>query len=227
MLFKKLPPCYKSANQARTKFLNSNSLSSQQLNNLPIQTDLMRYLFLILTCLFLQPSFAQEYLLESPDKQLKVEVLVSANTVYRVYLRNKLIMHGKPIGMTIGKKNELGSKEFEPKSSTNSKNETVEPVVAYRSVEIREHYNQLSLDFESGLGIDFRCFNEGVAYRLRTSFEPEVTIKEERMGFELTTNPDVWFPKETSFFSHNERAYNRRPSLELKPNEKASLPILW
>jgi alpha-glucosidase len=187
----------------------------------------MRYVLIILCCLWLTPSSAQEYLLQSPDNQIKVEVLVSANTVYRVYLRNKLIMHGKPIGMTVGKKNKLGYKEFEPKSETQYKNNKVKPVVAYRSAEITENYNQLSLEFESGLSIDFRCYDEGFAYRLHTSFDKDVTIKHESMGFELTTNPDVWFPKETSFYSHNERAYERRPSLGLKKNEKASLPILW
>lgn len=170
---------------------------------------------------------AQEYLLQSPNNEIKVEVLVSANTVYRVYHKNRLIFHGKPIGMTIGKKNRLGYKEYAPESSTRTVNETVKPVVPYRSAEVKDLFNELSLEFKSGLGIDFRCYNYGVAYRLRTAFESEVEIKEEEMGFELTTNPDVWFPKETSFFSSNEKNYNTTTSLDLKNGEMASLPILW
>ena len=187
----------------------------------------MKKLLFFLLITTINPALAQEYLLQSPDGEIKVEILVSANTVYRVYHRNKLIMHGKPIGLTIGKKNTLGYKEYEPEKQKSSINTSVKPVAAYRTAEIKEHYNQLSLDFESGLGIDFRCYNEGAAYRLRTSFEPEQTIKEERMGFELTTNPKVWFPKETSFYSSNEKYYRPTSSLELKPNEKASLPVLW
>lgn len=175
----------------------------------------------------LTSASAQEYLLQSPDKQIKVEILVSANTVYRIYHRNRLILHGKPIELTIGKKNILGAEEFRPKDQTSSKNETVKPIVAYRSSEIENNYNELNLEFESGLTVDFRCYNTGFAYRLNTTFDSELTVKHEGMGFELTTNPDVWFPKESSFYSHNERYYKPTTSLDLKPNDKASLPILW
>ena len=188
----------------------------------------MRFFSLIVFALLFSSSLkAQEYLLKSPDGNIKVEVMVSANTVYRIYYRKKLILHGKPISLTVGKKNVLGYKEYDAKSSTSYQNTTVKPVVAYRSEEIKENYHQLSLDFESGLGIDFRCYDEGFAYRLRTSFDKEVTVMNEGMGFELTTNPDVWFPKETSFYSHNERKFIPTTSIELKPGEKASLPILW
>lgn len=187
----------------------------------------MRIWLLALLILPFQTVFAQEYLLQSPNKEIKVEILVSANTVYRIYHKNKLILHGKPIGLSVGKKNQLGYKEYAPESSTSSENRTVTPVVSYRTSEIEEHYNALNLEFKSGLGIEFRCYDEGVAYRLSTSFEREVGIKEERMGFELTTNPNVWYPTETSFYSHNERHYKPTTSLELKTNEKASLPVLW
>ncbi|MFM1874745.1 MAG: hypothetical protein RL266_482, partial [Bacteroidota bacterium] len=43
----------------------------------------------------------------------------------------------------------------------------------------------------------------------------------------LTANPEVWFPTETSFYSHNETYYRPTTSLDLKPNQKGSLPILW
>ena len=136
-------------------------------------------------------------------------------------------MHGKPIGLKIGKENYLGKKEFRPEESTTTVNRTVNPIVPYRSAEIKENYNQLSLDFESGLVLEFRCFNEGFAYRLKTTFEKEVKIQEETMGFELTGNPNVWFPKESSFTSHNERKYTATTSMDLKKGTKGSLPILW
>ena len=185
------------------------------------------YILIAFLFAFLSSTQAQEYLLKSPDDKIKVEVVVSANTIYRVYHKNKLIMHGKPIGLSIGKKNKLGYKEYEPKTETSSVDRNVTPVVANRSVVINEKYNEISLEFESGLGIDFRCYDDGFAYRLRTEFDREVKINEESMGFELTSNPNVWFPKESSFNSHNERHFKSTTSLELKPNEKASMPILW
>lgn len=187
----------------------------------------MKYSFLLFLILSFNHVLGQEYLLQSPDQNIKVEVLVSANTIYRVYYKNRLIMHGKPIGLQVGKKNQLGYKEYRPETVTRSVDRTLRPTVPYRASEISENYNELSLDFESGLGLDFRCYNEGFSYRIRTSFDKEITIKEEKMGFELTANPDVWFPTETTFYSHNERYFKPTTSLDLKPNEKGSLPILW
>lgn len=188
----------------------------------------MRFLIIsFILSLFASYAWAQEYLLKSPNEQLKVEVVVSANTIYRVYHKGKLLMHGKPIGMTVGKKNFLGKKEYGAKETTTSVNRTVTPVVPYRTSEIKEHYNQLTLDFESGLTIEFRCFDDGFAYRLKTTFERDVTIKQEAMGFELTGNPNVWFPKESSFNSHNERKYIATTSMDLRKGNKASLPVLW
>lgn len=186
-----------------------------------------RTLILLTIILAAFNSRAQEYFLKSPDGDIKVEILVSANTVYRLYYRGKLIMYGKPMGLLIGKKNRLGHKEFDAKSSTNSVDRVVKPIVPYRSSKIHEGYNELSLEFESGLSIDFRCYDEGFSYRLRTSFEQEVTIKEEMMGFELTTDPEVWYPKETSFYSSNEQKFIPTSSMQLKKGEKASLPVLW
>ena len=188
----------------------------------------MRFLTILFLITFsLSRVSAQEYLLKSPDGTIKVEILVSANTIYRIYLHNKLIAHGKPIALTVGKKNKLGYKEYSPTTETSSVDRTVTPIVASKSAKITENYNQLTLDFESGLGIDFRCFDDGFAYRLRTSFENELIIKEESMGFELTTNPNVWFPKESSFYSHNEREFIPTTSMDLKKGNKASLPVLW
>ena len=188
----------------------------------------MRFIVVsFLLSLFISSLSAQEYLIKSPDGELKVEVIVSANTIYRVYHRGKLLLHGKPIGLRIGKENHLGKKEFRPEETTTSVNRTVNPIVPYRSAEIKEHYNQLSLDFESGLVLEFRCFNEGFAYRLKTTFDREVKIEEENMGFELTGNPNVWFPKESSFNSHNERKYTATTSMDLGKGTKGSLPILW
>ncbi|MFM1875621.1 MAG: hypothetical protein RL266_1358, partial [Bacteroidota bacterium] len=121
----------------------------------------MKYTTLLLFLFACNHLFGQEFLLQSPDLKIKVEVVVSANTIYRVYYRNRLIMHGKPIGLTVGKKNQLGYKEYSPQTATSSVDRSAQPTVAYRSSEIAEKYNELTLDFESGLGIDFRCFDEG------------------------------------------------------------------
>lgn len=190
----------------------------------PMMSKLVSTLFLLISSYLVS---AQEYILSSPDGKLKSEIVVSANTVFRLYHKGQILLHGKPIGMTIGKKNNLGSKEYEPKSTTEEVDRIVKPIVSSRFSTIRENYNSLLLEFKSGLSVEFRCYDDGFAYRLITSFDKPMKVKSERMGFEVTSNPTCWFPKETSFNSHNERHYKPTTNHELKPNEKASLPVLW
>ena len=166
-------------------------------------------------------------MLKSPDEKLKAEIVVSANTLFRLYHRNQILMHSKPIGMTIGKKNKIGFKEYEPVATRSSEDRVVEPVVANRYKSIKEKFNQLTLEFKSGLTVEFRCYDDGFAYRMLTSFESEIEILTESMGFDLTTDPSCWFPKDNSFFSSNERKFVETSNQELKPNAKASLPVLW
>ena len=83
----------------------------------------------------------------------------------------------------------------------------IEPPVKLKSAKIREHYNELRLSFTS-FALTFRAYNEGVAYRFETSLpQTDVKIYGEEATFNFADNYNVYYPKEDSFFSHNEREF--------------------
>lgn len=171
--------------------------------------------------------FGQQYQVTSPDGRLKAEVNVAGNIHFRLYRGKRILLHSRPIGLQLKKKRELGSGETVVSSAESTVSRTVTPVVAVRSSSIREEYNALKLVLSSGLHIEFRCYDGGLAYRLVTELDGKLDILHEEMGFEVTTDPDLWWPQESSFFSHNERAYKHLSNQTVRKGSRASTPMLW
>src|SRR6185503_9685623 len=99
--------------------------------------------------------------------------------------------------------------------------------VPQKSSRIRENYNELRIEFEGDYTIVFRAFNEGVAYRLETSLPAtEVKVDSEGASLNFAGDYSVYYPKEDSFFSHNEREFIYLPLKSITPSTLASLPAV-
>jgi alpha-glucosidase len=102
----------------------------------------------------------------------------------------------------------------------------IHPVVPEKRAEIRDRYNAMILSYASGWGVEFRVYDDGMAYRFATSVEGEVVVEAEVMGFRFPGDPKVWFPKEESLLTHQERGYEERTLSGISPEEWASIPLL-
>jgi len=73
----------------------------------------------------------------------------------------------------------------------------------------------------------FRAYNDGVAYRIETALpQPEVKIYNEEAQFKFPGDYNVYYPKEDSFFSHNEREFRPVAMKKIGPTTIASLPAV-
>jgi alpha-glucosidase len=190
------------------------------------QNRTMRKLLLMLM-LVPMLAMAQQYQVKSPDGVLKAEVNVAGNIHFRLYRGKRILIHSRPIGLQLKRGKEMGKSETVLDVKESNVSREVRPVVAYRSAKVKEEYNALFITLSSGLRLEFRCFNDGLAYRLLTDVEGDLQIVNEEMGFEVTTDPDLWFPKESSFFSHNERKFIHTSNQTVGNGSKASTPVLW
>src|SRR4030095_9792958 len=119
----------------------------------------------------------------------------------------------------------LGAQPRVRATKQRSENKEIISPVPQKSVRIREHYNELRLEMDGSYAVVFRAFNEGVAYRLETSLavnEEKVYGEEVRLNFAGDYN--VYYPKEDSFFSHNEREFLKLPLKQIASTSLASLP---
>jgi alpha-glucosidase len=121
----------------------------------------------------------------------------------------------------------LGENEKVRKASVTKLNDVINAVVAYKRSIIPDNCNILTITFNSGFSLQFRAYNDGVAYRFETSMKGEITVKNEISDFIFPSGSNSWYPVETSFMSHNERTFIYSSNDTITAKHLASLPTLF
>ena len=166
------------------------------------------------------------YSLRSPDQRIEVRVRAADRLSYDVLLNGNLLLQNSTLSMNINQIS-IGAQPKVRGSKQRSENKEIVSPVPQKSARIREHYNELRLELEGDYSVVFRVFNEGIAYRFETSLaanEAKVHAEEARWNFAGDYN--VYYPKEDSFFSHNEREFLNLPLKQISSTTLASLPAV-
>jgi alpha-glucosidase len=101
------------------------------------------------------------------------------------------------------------------------------PVVRRKAAKLAERYEELRLEMAGRYAVVFRAYDDGLAYRFETDLPREqVRVYEERMLLRFPGGARVFYPREDSFFSHNERKFLDLPLREIGPTTLASVPAI-
>src|SRR5262245_12234257 len=189
----------------------------------------MKYLKFALPVLVLLaiPAAAQSnYNLRSPDQRIEIRIRLSDRIRYDVLLNGKPLLQDSTLSLKI----EAATLGSEPRLR-NAKNRTVdqwiEPAVRQKFARVRENFNELRLEMQGQYAILFRAYNEGVSYRFETNLAAQQEkIFAEEVSLNFAGDYNVYYPKEDSFFSHNEREFLYLPLKEIAQKAIASLPAV-
>ena len=166
------------------------------------------------------------FTLRSPDDRIEIQIHVANRITYDVALKGRPLLKDSTLALNVGGKT-LGENPQLKSSKKNSADKMLEPVVRQKFAKIREHYNELRLDFDGGFAVVFRAYPEGVAYRIETSLGGEnVKVFNEDATFRFAADFSVFYPEEESMFSHNERKYLPRPLKDISDKTFATLPAV-
>lgn len=166
------------------------------------------------------------YDLRSPDNRIEVRIRTAGQIRYDVVLRGTALLENATLSLDVDH-NKLGVNPKVVSSKRTSHDEIVEPVVRQKFAKIRDHYNELRINFDGNYAVVFRAYNEGVGYRFETSLpQKEVKIYGEEANFKFAANYVVYYPQEDSFYSHNERKYLPQQLNEIAPQFIATLPAV-
>lgn len=180
----------------------------------------------LLTFVLSLTAVAQQHELRSQDGRIVVTVKAGDRLTYDLSVNNQAVLRDAEISIDVDHKR-LGSKPKIKLFTNNSVDREITSPVPLKSARVRERYRELRLEFEDNYAIVFRVFNEGVAYRFETSLpETQVKVYEEEMKLRFNGDYTVYYPKEDSFFSHNERAFAPVQLKEISKDNLASLPAL-
>jgi alpha-glucosidase len=99
-------------------------------------------------------------------------------------------------------------------------------VVPEKRALILDEYNEISLDFGGGWGMELRAFDGGMAYRFTTTQPGEFLVLDETFEARFPGDPRLWIPTEDRFLTRQERIYQEVPLSALSPDTLGSTPVL-
>jgi len=183
-------------------------------------------LFLFLLILFRQVAFSNSIELLSPDSSIKISVNLSDKIYYTVSRNDQVLLENSSLqlklsGETLGENPKLAGEK------TSVIDETIQREIPLRNARIKNNCNVLLLNFKGDYSVEFRAYNDGVAYRFITKKKvPEIEVLDEEVSLKLPAEYGaVWSPSR-SFKTAYEIPYKKVTTAEIKNMEKSTLPVL-
>ncbi len=140
-------------------------------------------------------SISQEsFILYSPDSTLQLEVRAKEKLTYVLYAGKNILQTNNGIDLELLNGPKLSNNLSVKKRKYSNTSEIVAVPVPYRRKNIDNQYNQLALTFKQPFSIEFRLFNNGMAYRIGTGFRDSILIKNETVDFSFEAPPQIWYP---------------------------------
>lgn len=194
----------------------------------PIRTLLSACLLFI----FAQVSFAQKaYQLRSPDGKLNVYINTDKQLSWSVSHESTLVVNSSELGLELADGKTLGANASVSSSKTTSVDQWFNTPF-YKKDKVHDAYNQLALTFKGNYGLIVRAYNDGVAYRFVTSMKGDITITNEKAGFNFANDDMAWLPfvndyrHKDKFNTSFESLYDHLKISQVKKDTLAFLPAL-
>ena len=129
--------------------------------------------------LYVIPISAQKnFSLTSPDGNLVANVDVDKQLSYNIQFQGKEVLSSSPLSITTTQGVIWGNNPQLLGTARKSVNQII-PSPFYRSAELNDNYNQLVLRFKNHWNVEFRAYNDGIAYRVIYSGKKALQIAEE------------------------------------------------
>lgn len=135
----------------------------------------------------------QPYLLYSPDSSLKLEISANGQLAYTLYAGNERLLHSPSIDLELADGSRMSGRLQVRHHQYSSYQGLINVPVPARRKQIRENYNLLALTLSGNFVVEFRLYNEGMAYRSGITEANPVTVSNETALFELDTAAAAWY----------------------------------
>ena len=183
---------------------------------------------LTFSLLFYTVADAKDYTLLSPDKQNTIKISANTQITWSVLRGTELLIKPSPMSLSLGSGQQLGVSPVVLKSKVSTVNDIITAVVPVKNKLVPELYNELKLVMKGGYTIEFRAYNDGVAYRFVTSLgAASVEINKEEVAFNFNENCQIYLPKENNpdLESHYEGDFKAMKLAEIAPETYGYLPL--
>lgn len=181
-----------------------------------------------------QAQTAQTFTLTSPDGSVVSLIEVGHQTTYTLSRNGQDVILASPVSMTLTDGTVWGQ-DVNVKKALQQKVNTTVPSPFYRAKEMNDAYNALTLYCKGDYQIEFRAYNDGVAYRFATTKKKAFEVKNEGVSYRFASDDKVVVPYvrdaddsgnyEPQFYNSFENLNTKCQLTEMK-NRLAFLPIV-
>ena len=139
----------------------------------------------------------QAYTLASPDGRLRLRVTAGERLTYSLCDGTTLLLDGSELGLTIAGEGDLCANPVVRKKKTEKGEQTV-TAPFYRQRQFDVAWNALTLTLKSGLQVEWRLYDDGLAYRFVLDPAEPVDIEGETALFRFAGDYVSYLPYSTN-----------------------------
>ena len=169
---------------------------------------------------------AKSFELKSPSGEVSVTVDIGEQIRYSVYGGGKPLLTDSSLALCL-REGTLGDKPHLTGHKASPVNRTFRPVVAFKFEEIRDRCNMLRLDFRGGWAVEFRAYDDGMAYRFVTALRHDIEVLSEKVAIRFPDDYTAVVQQPGGFKTAYEEPYSLIETNGWKPGDPMSvLPVL-
>lgn len=180
----------------------------------------------ILFLLFFQVASAKNIELTSPNKEIKVTIDLTDKISYNISYGEDQLLQDCELRLDLGNQ-VLG---VDPKLKSQKRiviDESVRPEIPLKNAVVKNQCNVLLLNFRGNYSIEFRAFDDGVAYRFITDKKEDVEVMGETFAINFPATYTAHLSQTGSFKTGYEHPYTHVKTSDYKSDDKMStLPVL-
>lgn len=169
--------------------------------------------------------YAGNYEVLSPNGKLKVALSVSDVLGMEVFYDGQLLFSASNMGLCL---QQTSFKPLVRSVKRSSANETITPVVPLKFASVLNHYNAIRLNLKGNLAVEFRAYDDGMAYRFVTNGKgKKVFVYDETVDFNLPEEAVLHLQQPVTFKTPYEEPYSHVALKEWKETSKFACFLCW
>ena len=178
-------------------------------------------------CMIASVVHAQKIVsVKSPDGQVQLNVTLSDKVYYDVISRGETLIEKGHLGMTLDCAT-IGSNPVMSSHKVKTAEETVQPLMPLKSAQIENKYTSLMMNMKGNYSVEWRVYDDGVAYRMHTNLKGRVKVLSEDFNIQLKEDTRLVLQQPRGFKTSCEEEYTNVQSASWKQDDRMSeLPLV-
>jgi len=133
------------------------------------------------------------FTLKSPDGRMKMEISTAGEIRYSLTHDDVLLLENSCLSMSLTDGTVYGGPESKLRRTRTASVDRTVKTVAYKKAEVRENYNELTLEYRD-FKVIFRAYDDACAYRFVSLSDKPFIVKDEQADFRFPEDRTAYIP---------------------------------